>query len=241
MYRIGTSGWNYPHWKGRFYPENISRNRWLEFYTKKFDTLELNATFYRIPKPTTFRGWYKRTPEGFIWALKANRVITHIRRLKDCREPLSQFLGLLKEIREKAGPVLFQFPPSLKFDKELFEDFCQLLPPDYRYTIEVRNPSWIDDKAFDIMYKFKIALCIADSAGRYPFHKEITADFVYIRLHGSKKLYASEYTEEELQMWAKDIHEWGKETFVYFDNDFNGYAVKNALRLKEILLDKKDS
>jgi len=233
--RIGTSGWTYPHWKNLFYPVNWPKSRWLEYYTEHFDTVELNATFYRLPKLKTFENWKARTHDHFLWALKASKYITHTKRLREPAEPLERFYAAASCLKEKLGPILFQLPPSLSFDENEFEDFCQFLNPSQRHTLEVRHPSWISDRLFAILKKYNIAFCIADTAGRYPFHEVATADFVYIRLHGSRKLYASDYSEEELQAWAQKIKEWGKDTYLYFDNDFEGYAVGNAKRLKEIL------
>ena len=234
-WRIGTSGWNYKHWKEAFYPPQTPVSRWLEFYTGVFDTVEVNATFYRLPKPETFENWHKRTPDGFLWAVKASKFITHTKRLKEVREPLNRLYKALEGLGSKLGPILFQLPPSLQFDKERLLSFCGLLRPSHRHTLEIRHPSWICDDVFALLNKYNIAFCISDTAGKYPFHEAITADFIYIRLHGSKTLYASEYTEEELQSWAKKIKAWGRETFLYFDNDFNAFAVKNAERLKTIL------
>ncbi len=235
IHRIGTSGWNYKHWKEIFYPADLSPRKWLEFYSSHFNTVELNATFYRLPKVNTFESWKNRTPDGFLWSVKANKFITHTKRLKDCREPLDRFYTSVSGLGDKLGPILFQLPPSLTYDEQVFLDFCALLKPNYLHTLEVRNRSWLDDGAFEIMRKFNIAFCISDTAGRYPYHEAVTADFVYIRLHGSRKLYASEYTVEELHTWAKKILHWGKRTFCYFDNDFEGYAIKNARGLINIL------
>ncbi len=233
--RIGTSGWTYPHWIKLFYPLDWPKSRWLEYYIEHFDTVELNATFYRLPKPKTFENWKARTPDRFIWALKANKYITHIKRLKEPEEPLERFYTAASGLKEKLGPILFQLPPSLSFDEKEFGGFCQSLNPSHRHTLEVRHPSWITDRLFSILKKHNIAFCIADTAGRYPYREVVTADFIYIRLHGSTKLYASDYSEGELQMWAQKIDGWSKETHLYFDNDFGGYAVRNAIRLKEIL------
>jgi uncharacterized protein YecE (DUF72 family) len=233
--RIGTSGWNYPHWKEIFYPTDCPKSKWLEYYTRHFDTVELNATFYRQPKVKTFENWYLRAPENFLWAVKANRYITHIRRLKEPQESLGRFYEGISVLKEKLGPILFQLPPSLSYDEDVFQQFCKYLDPAHRYTLEVRNPAWIDDRLFAILEEHNMAFCIADTADRFPYQEAVTTDFVYIRLHGSQKLYASEYSEEELKNWAKKIKKWGKETYVYFDNDFSGYAVKNAKRLRELL------
>lgn len=233
--RVGTSGWNYPHWMEIFYPVNWPKSRWLDFYTQHFDTVELNATFYGLPKLKTFENWRRRTPDHFLWAVKASKYITHTKRLKEPDEPLKRFYTATTGLEEKLGPILFQLPPSFSFDEKRFESFCQSLNPSQRHALEVRHPSWITDQLFAILSKYNIAFCIADSAGRYPFHEVVTADCVYIRLHGSTKLYASDYSEAELQTWAQKIKEWEKDTYVYFDNDFGGHAVKNAMRLKEIM------
>jgi len=197
--------------------------------------VELNATFYRLPKVETFENWRARTPDHFVWALKANKYITHTKRLKEPLEPLERFYAAAAGLKEKLGPILFQVPPSLSLDEKKFEAFCGSLSRSRRHTLEVRHPSWITDRLFAILNKYNIAFCIADTAGRYPYCEGVTADFIYVRLHGSKKLYASDYSEAELQIWAQKIRDWGKDTYLYFDNDFGGYAVKNASRLKEIL------
>lgn len=231
---IGTSGWSYDHWKGIFYPEDRPKAKWLEFYADHFMSVEVNATFYRSMKPKTFENWREKTPDRFLWAVKASRYITHIRRLKDVREPLERFMASLKLLREKLGPILFQLPPSLAFDAEVFESFCNYLPEEKLYTIEARHPSWLEEDALSALRRHHIAWCISDTPGRYPYCEAVTSDFIYIRLHGSRKLYSSEYSEEELRAWAEKIRRWGKDTYVYFNNDFMGYAPKNAARLKEL-------
>jgi len=232
---IGTSGWNYNHWGEIFYPKDCPKSKWLEFYANQFGTVELNASFYRLPKPQTFENWRKRTPDNFLWSVKASRYITHIKRIKDVREPLERFFSSVALLKEKLGPILFQLPPTLSFDEELLSHFCQHLKRDHLYTLEVRHPSWAKERAIDIIRDNNIALCISDTAGRYPYIEEDTATFIYIRLHGSKKLYSSEYSEEEMQAFAQKIRDWSKDTYLYFDNDYGGYAIKNARRIKEIL------
>ena len=234
-WRIGTSGWNYNHWKGMFYPRHVPKSKWLEFYANHFDTLEVNATFYRLPRPKTFEDWYERTPEKFLWAIKGSKYITHTKRLKDSKEPLERLYKAVEGLKEKVGPILFQLPPSLSFDQDLFREFCKNLNYSYRHVVEIRHLSWIHGHVFQILKENNMAFCISDTAGRYPHYEVITSDFLYIRLHGSKRLYASNYSEKELQKWAQKIKEWGVDTYLYFDNDFQGYAVQNAKRLKEIL------
>ncbi|MBW2029026.1 MAG: DUF72 domain-containing protein [Deltaproteobacteria bacterium] len=234
-WRIGTSGWNYRHWREVFYPRGVPQARWLEYYAGHFDTVEVNATFYRLPPHRTFENWYEKTPDTFLWSVKGSKYITHTRRLVEPPEPLERLYNGVECLRQKLGPILFQLPPSLSFDRSLFESFCRHLRPSFQHALEVRNATWLVEEAFRVMEQFNIAFCISDTAGRYPYHEAVTADFLYVRLHGSKKLYASCYSEEELGDWAKKIRGWGKRAFVYFDNDFEGFAVKNAARLKELL------
>jgi len=233
--RVGTSGWNYLHWKGVFYPEKHPKSKWLEYYCGHFDTVELNASFYRQPKPTTFENWSKRTPGNFLWSVKANRYITHVKRLKDTEEPLKRFYDSATALGPKLGVILFQLPPSLAYDRGLVGEFLEKLNLAYRHAIEVRNPSWITEEFFKQLEERNVSFCISDTAGRYPLHEEVTADYVYIRLHGSKKLYASLYTKKEVKEWAQKILKWNRDTFVYFDNDFEGNAVRNAHMLKDVL------
>jgi len=211
--------------------------KWLEFYAKHYETVELNASFYRLPKPQTFESWRKRTPDNFIWSIKASRYITHIKRIKDVDEPLERFFSSAEMLKEKLGPILFQLPPNLAFNERILSNFCHKLKANHLYALEVRHPSWEKEKkVINILKDSNIALCISDAAGRYPYIEEDTASFLYIRLHGSKTLYSSEYSEEELQSYAKKIRNWSKETYLYFDNDYGGYAIKNAKRMKEILV-----
>jgi uncharacterized protein YecE (DUF72 family) len=232
---IGTSGWQYGHWKGVFYPPDLKYSEWLSYYCKHFSTLEINVTFYRDVRISTFKKWYALTPDDFLFSLKLSRQITHFKRLRVDKELIDKFLEKSASLKDKLGILLIQLPPGLKFEENLVKDFLSMLDKKYKYTIEVRNKTFINDNFFNILKENNIALCIADSAKRYPYYETVTADFVYIRLHGSQILYASEYTEKELAEWAHKIKSWNKTTFVYFDNDFMGYAVKNALKLKQIL------
>jgi len=232
---VGTSGWTYDHWQGSFYPEACPKTRRLEYYAGCFSTVELNATFYRAMPETTFSHWHTRTPPGFCWAVKANRFITHVKRLKDAREPLQRFLQSVAPLQEKLGPILFQLPPGLSYDEDTLDAFCRDLPDDLKFALEARHKSWLAAKALQNLKDHRIAWCISDTAGRYPYLEATTAEFIYIRLHGSRTLYASEYTEQELGMWAQKIKAWGKETYVYFDNDAMAYAPRNAARLIELL------
>lgn len=235
---IGTSGWNYGHWRGRFYPADLPERRWLEFYAERFETVELNSPFYRIPSEASFRSWYKRTPEGFLFAVKASRLITHVKKLRDVQNELNWFFSGVSALGEKLGPILFQTPPSLKTDLKLLESFLNFLPKGGRYAFEFRHPSWFHPEVYEVLEAFGTTLCVADSPC-YPKEEVIVGPFLYLRLHGSKRLYASLYTREELRKWADFIRsafdKGAKEAFCYFDNDYEAYAVRNALELRELL------
>jgi uncharacterized protein YecE (DUF72 family) len=233
--RIGTSGWTYKHWEGIFYPAELPKSKWLEHYCRHFDTVELNASFYRLPKRETFENWKARTPDNFLWSVKGSKFITHTRKLENPSEPLDRLYTATAGLEEKLGVLLFQLPPSLAYNEKILRAFCKTLNPRVRHAIEVRHSSWMNDQAFSLLSEFNIALCMADTAGRYPSCEAMTSDFVYIRLHGSQKLYASEYSEEELRSWAEKVDGWNRDTFIFFDNDFEGHAVHNAGRLKELL------
>lgn len=232
--RIGTSGWNYNHWAGLFYTD-CPKTKWLECYTRTFSTVEANSTFYHLPKPKAVEKWRLRTPDNFLWSVKASRYITHMKKLRDPREPLERFYDSILNFGEKLGPILFQLPPNLGYHKDVFDEFWAHVRKGHRYTIEPRHAGWLEDNALEKLRSLNIALCIAQTAGRFPYSEAVTADFVYIRLHGSQALYGSDYSEEELQEWAGKIRKWKRDTYIYFDNDANAYAPNNAKRLKEIL------
>jgi uncharacterized protein YecE (DUF72 family) len=232
---IGTSGFSYSHWEeGVFYPKGLAKNKQLEYYSQHFQTVELNNPFYHLPPAKTFQNWHQRTPKNFIFTVKVSRYITHIKRLKNCREPWQRFIANTKELKEKLGPILFQLPPNWRMNIERLERFLKILPKKYQYSFEFRHSSWFNQEIYDILKKHRIALCLADS-NQWPYQEEITADFIYLRLHGSHRLCSAKYTDKELKNWAGKIKKWrklGKDIFVYFNNDFAGYAVKNTLILK---------
>ncbi|MCX8123463.1 MAG: DUF72 domain-containing protein [Spirochaetes bacterium] len=236
LHYIGCSGWNYNHWAGIFYPKDIPKSKWLQYYSNVFDTVEINATFYRQFKDCVYINWYNKVPDNFCFSVKMSKYITHIKRLDNVSAEIHSCIASALLLKEKLGVILIQLPPSLKFDTALVADFVSALPSNYRYTIEARHSSWLCDSSFSLLQQYNVAWCISDTAGRYPYHEEITADFVYIRLHGSTKLYTSNYTDKELHDWAEKIISWNRLTYCYFDNDFNAYAAFNALTLKKILL-----
>ncbi|HSB05196.1 MAG TPA: DUF72 domain-containing protein [Thermodesulfobacteriota bacterium] len=243
MIRIGTSGYNYPHWwDGIFYPADLPQRKWLEFYAEHFDTVELNVSFYRLPTKESFQNWYKRTPNKFSFGLKGSRFITHIKRLKECREPLSLLMEHASSLKEKLGVVLWQLPPRFRFQKERLEEFCVLLSTlprskSIRHAFEFRDESWFCREATQILEEFNFALCIAHGSG-LPSMEAVTSDLIYLRLHGGETLYGSNYSDQELKEWAAKIEGWkkkGKTAFVYFNNDAYGFAIKNALTLKKLI------
>lgn len=235
---IGCSGFLYDHWKGIFYPEDMPRRRWLEYYCTKFTTVELNVTFYGVPDKETFSKWYKETPKGFVFSLKGSRFITHIKKLKASAEPVDVFLSRALTLKEKLGVILWQMPPSLKVDPARLAEFLELLRPyGARNTFEFREDTWISKKVISLMEKENASLCMADwpeSMNDLP----VTSDFVYIRRHGENGSHATSYSPEKLKADATRIRKYlrdKKDVFIYFNNDAFGYAPQNALRLKKLL------
>lgn len=238
---IGTSGWIYSHWEGIFYPGKLSSNDKLVFYSKHFNTAEINYSFYHLPRKTTFQNWYRITPKDFIFSVKASRFITHIKRLNGVEEPLKNFIENAKELKEKLGPILFQFPFSFKAGKkeiERFKKFLDLLKKfKFLFAFEFRHESWFIEKIYNLLKKYNFALVIADSS-RYPKAEISTANFVYFRFHGPTSLFSSKYSKEQLKNFAQLIRKFlkqEKDIFCYFNNDFSGYAIENAKELIRLL------
>jgi uncharacterized protein YecE (DUF72 family) len=234
---VGTSGWSYDHWQGRFYPKNIPRKEWFEYYCQQFQTVEINNTFYNLPGESTFKDWHERTPPDFLFSVKASRYITHMKKLKDPEEPVRNFMKRVKLLRSKLGPILFQLPPGWKHNTERLEIFLELLPKGKRYTFEFRDNSWWINEVYELLKKHKCSFCIFDLEGRLS-PKEITSDFIYIRLHGPDEAYQGSYTNRKLNSWAGNISDWneqGFDVFCYFDNDERGYAAENARTLRRII------
>lgn len=233
---VGTSGWHYGDWTGSFYPEHLSKKDFLAYYAQYFHTVEINNSFYQLPKKETLKAWQQSVPDGFVFAVKASRYITHMKKLKDSEEALSSFLRSIDVLGVKLGPILFQLPPRWRFNSKRFYEFLEILPPGYRYAFEFRDTSWHNPEAYEAMKRFGVAFCIFDLAG-YLSQKEITADFIYIRLHGPGDAYRGKYNISTLSGWAGAFSAWanqGKEIYCYFDNDESGYAAQNALRLQEM-------
>ena len=239
---IGTSGYSYKHWAGRYYPKELKPSEWLRFYLRDFDTVELNNTFYTLPKEETFDSWRKNTPHDFLFAVKGSRFLTHMIKLKDAERGLVNFMPRAERLRWKLGPVLWQLPPGWKVNVERLEEFLRLLPKKHRYTFELRNQTWMTEEVYDVLRKYNAAFCIYELAG-YQSPMEITADWTYVRLHGPTPFkYQGSYSDEQLEEWAARIRKWSrsmKAIYVYFDNDDSAYAVNNALTLKRMLGQKK--
>lgn len=236
--RIGTSGWHYKHWIGRYYPAGHKPADMLAFYLRDFDTVELNNTFYRLPDESSFDSWRKATPHDFVFAVKGSRFLTHMIKLKDPQRGLTNFLPRAERLRSKLGPILWQLPPRWNVNVERLEEFLRTLTRKHRYAFELRNQSWMTDEVFALLRKYNAAFCIYELAGYHtPF--ALTADWVYVRLHGPTQFkYQGSYTDAQLAAWADRIRDWSRELqaiYVYFDNDDSAYAVQNALTLKRLV------
>lgn len=240
---VGTSGYNYRHWGNNvFYPVGLPQRRWLEHYAKSFSSVELNVSFYRLPKKSTFESWYDRTPMDFVFAVKGSRFITHLKKLVHCEEPLCYFFDNASGLKEKLGIVLWQFPPGFHVNEGKLTHFCELLSSNKvagktRHAFEFRHHSWFCQTVYDLLSDFNYSLCIAHST-RWPYEEVLTADYVYLRFHGGQTAYGSDYAEEELKRWAAKAKSWlssRKDVYAFFNNDAHGYAVCDALKLRQLL------
>jgi uncharacterized protein YecE (DUF72 family) len=278
--RIGISGWRYEPWRRIFYPADLAQPRELEFASRAFPSIEINGSFYSLQTPESYAKWYAATPPGFVFSVKGPRYISHILRLKDVRKPLANFFASgVFNLREKLGPILWQFPPSLRYDAQRFEEFLTMLPRDsatalrlarrrdarmhgrsclridskrrLRHAVEIRHESFATADFVAQLRRHRVALVVADTAGKWPYLEDVTADFLYLRLHGDKELYASGYTEAALDRWADRIRAWkagdeprearraagparrtrGRDVYCYFDNDVKVRAPFDADRL----------
>jgi uncharacterized protein YecE (DUF72 family) len=290
--RVGISGWRYADWRGKFYPKGLPQSRELEFASHIFNSIEINGSFYSLQLPSSYRRWYSETPPDFVFSVKGARFITHMKKLRDVKTPLANFFasGVLA-LREKLGPILWQLPPNFGWNKQRLTEFFELLPRDtaeatrlakrhddklkarawtkidisrpLRYALEVRHPTFMVPEFIELLREYDIAFVFADTAGKWPYAEDLSADFVYIRLHGSEKLYVSGYSDKEIEWWANRIEHWrnGKQprdakliasrkidkrasglerdVFVYFDNDAKVHAPFDAQRLAARLRSKK--
>ncbi|MDT7577204.1 MAG: hypothetical protein QOH17_3537 [Pseudonocardiales bacterium] len=265
--RVGISGWTYPPWRGVFYPKGLAHKRELSFAASQLSTIEINGTFYSLQRPTSFAAWYDQTPPGFVFSVKGGRFITHMKKLANVDTALATFVasGLLA-LRDKLGPVLWQLPPNLGFHPDRLADFFALLPRStgeaawlarkhderikdraltttdadrpMRHALEVRHDSFLVPAFLDLLREHAIAVVVADTAGKWPQIRELTADFGYLRLHGADELYVSGYTPESLDDWAGLVRRWrdtGHDVFTYFDNDVKVRAPFDAMALADRL------
>lgn len=281
---IGISGWTYPPWRGVFYPKKLPHRLELEFASREFNSIEINGSFYSLQRPSSYQRWYADTPAGFVFSVKGARFITHMKKLRDVETPLANFFasGVLC-LREKLGPILWQFPPNFGWNGDRFSEFFDLLPRDtaaaaklarkhndklkagawtktgavrpIRHAVEIRHPSFMVPEFFELLRPHNIAFVFADTAGKWPYAEDLTADFVYCRLHGSEQLYVSGYSDKEIEWWANRVEHWrnGKQprdaklisgrkskagkhdVFIYFDNDAKVHAPFNAKTLAQKL------
>jgi uncharacterized protein YecE (DUF72 family) len=234
--RIGCSGWTYKDWKGPFYPEGTRDRERLEYYATRFDTAEINASFYRLPSEAAVEGWAARAPAGFVFAWKVSRFITHNKKLRDCGGPVDLVFGRMRRLGDAYGPALIQLPPMLKRDDDRLAGFLKLLPKSGRHTVEFRHPSWYDPAVFRLLGDFDAALCISDHH-HAPAPWELTASWAYVRGHGPGGRYFGRYGEAELSAWAGRIADWrggGLDVYAYFDNDIKSAAPFDALALKAL-------
>lgn len=285
--RVGISGWRYAGWRGKFYPEGLPQKRELAYAANCFNTIELNGSFYSLQRPENYARWYAEVPADFVFAVKGPRFVTHMLRLRGVRTALANFFASgLFELEEKLGPVLWQLPPSFRYDRDRLESFFELLPrsgadasrlarkhdnrikararlrtdPDqrFRHALEVRHASFVQPDFIDLLRRHRIALVVADTAGKWPLLEDVTADFVYVRLHGDQKIYESGYSGAALDSWAAKIDAWRtggqsgdartaspkpprrqkrRDVYVYFDNDMKVHAPTDAANLARRLAD----
>jgi uncharacterized protein YecE (DUF72 family) len=287
--RIGISGWRYSPWRGVFYPRDLAQHRELEFASRAFPTIEINGSFYSLQRPESYDRWYRATPPEFVFSVKGSRYITHMKRLRDIEAPLANFLASgIFNLREKLGPILWQFPPNFRYDRERLERFFALLPRDteealalarrrdarlrgrsrlaidanrrMRHAMEIRHESFLDESFVVLLRRYQVALVVADTANKWPYREDVTSDFVYIRLHGDKKIYYSGYTDKALDRWAARIRSWSRgrepadapliskvpprkrrqrDVYCYFDNDAKVKAPVDAKNLiRKLRLDQ---
>lgn len=238
--RVGCSGWEYKHWAGDFYPPDVPRTRWFEYYAQRFDTVEINNSFYRLPESSTFARWASRAPMRFVYAVKASRFLTHMKKLKDPEQPLALLFERMQPLRGHLGPVLYQLPPGWKLNRERLEHFLQVLPRGVRHVIEFRDPSWYADEVQALLEKHGVALCLHDMAGSATGRLRV-GPFIYVRCHGAGgQKYGGGYTDDRLRDWAAWLNAArrdGIDVYAYFNNDVGGHAPRDAATLRRFLED----
>lgn len=234
---VGTSGWEYRHWRGTFYPRELPQDRWLEHYAATFGTVELNNSFYRLPEGAVFRGWARRVPDGFVMAVKASRYLTHFRRLRDPSRPLDRLWTRARRLGKHLGPMLYQLPPRWRRNDERLATFLDAVPKRRLQAIEIRDPDWYAPVTEAQLEKHGVALVLHDMPGSAR-QRDPVGPFIYIRFHGAGQPYGGAYSVQRLAAWAGRIVAWtdaGRDAYVYFNNDAGGHAVRDASRLIEYL------
>jgi uncharacterized protein YecE (DUF72 family) len=237
--RIGCSGWNYAHWRnGVFYPPRLPPRKWLAFYAEHFDTVEVNATFYRLPRESAVANWVEQSPPGFVFTVKMSRYVTHVKRLRDLAESIALFYGRIAPLvrSPKLGPVLWQLPPTFKRDDERLAHALDQLPPG-RHAFEFREPSWFAQEVDELLRCHGVALVIGDDPRRRFQTLERTTDWMFVRFHAGSRGRNGNYSHSELDEWAERIASWREQgdVYVYFNNDWEGYAIENAKYLQRRL------
>jgi uncharacterized protein YecE (DUF72 family) len=237
MIHVGTSGWQYRDWRGRLYPERLPAREWLRWYASQFATVEVNNSFYRLPERSTFQSWAEQTPSDFVIAAKMSRYLTHVRRLRDPQEPVRRFLDHAGGLGSRHGPVLLQLPPTLRSDPGLLDDTLGCFPVHVRVALEVRHESWFSPAVCAVLEKRGAALCLADRRGRLLGRPWRTAPWGYVRFHEGTAQPLPSYGQAALRTWVERLRGlWpdGEEVFVYFNNDFGGCAVRDAVKLARL-------
>jgi uncharacterized protein YecE (DUF72 family) len=234
--RIGTSGWVYNHWRELFYPPSLKQAEWFSYYARQFDTVEINNSFYRLPSAETFTAWRQGAPPGFLFAVKASRYLTHMKKLLDPQEPLKLFFERADHLDDSLGPILYQLPPRWRVNLPRFEAFLAALPRGYLHAVEFREASWLIEEVFRLLERYDVAHCIHDM---HPLEvpPRVASRAVYLRFHGVTR-YGGSYPAETLAFWGRRIHAWqseGRDIYAYFNNDIGGYALQNAATLKRML------
>lgn len=235
--RIGCSGWQYRHWRELFYPKGLAQKNWFHFYAETFSTVELNTSFYRLPKGETFDKWREQGPPGFRYAVKAPRFITHMKKLKECAEPVEEFLGRARRLGETLGPILYQLPPRWTFDRARIEEFLALLPRDLTHVFEFREKSWLSPEVLALLDARGVAFCAHDMIGGAT-ERWAAGPIAYVRFHGGEGKYWGRYGDETLAGWTDWIvaqARGGRDIWCYFNNDIHGHAIENALTLRAMV------
>ena len=234
---IGTSGWSYKSWEKCFYPRDVPKTRHLEFYATQFLTVEINATFYRLPSPNMVQGWKQKAPPAFVYAVKGSRFITHMKKLANLNGALDKFFDRIEPLKARIGVILWQLPPNLHKDLPRLDSFLSLLPQNYRHAVEFRHASWLEEEVFQLLRSHRAGHVSVSSLGM-PMNLTVTSDLVYIRFHGLQGGAAHDYTRQELKPWASHIRkqqDLGKTVYAYFNNDANVRAPYNAQLLVDMV------